>query len=241
MAAHSTTRCGNLYLSALPDEAFNLLKPHLERTEMKIGDVIHQPDEPITHVYFPETAVISVVTLLEDGSNIETGIIGNEGIGGVGVILTEENSPRKADVQVSGSCLRIKSETFRNELKRDGEIDRLAKRFVFAFIEQISQNAVCFNRHRIEARLARWLLTLIDRTDGDELHITQEFIAEMLGAHRPTVTESAIKLQERGLIKYVRGHIRILDRQGLEETSCECYSVVKESYKKYLNGGNSRA
>jgi CRP-like cAMP-binding protein len=234
MMPKTSTRSRNLFISALPDEEYNRLKPHLEKKEMKLGDVVHNPNEPIRYVYFPENAIVSIVTYLEDGSNIETGLIGNEGIGGIGIILSDDVSPREATIQLEGSCLRMKAQTFKEEFARGGEINRLALRFVFAFIGQASQNAACANHHRIETRLARWLMMIHDRIEGDELKITQEFIAQMLGVHRPSVTESAVKLQERNLIKYARGRITILDRSGLENAACECYCVIKDEYDKYL-------
>ena len=231
-----SARSENLFLSSLPEEEYRRLKPHLERLQAELGNVVYRPNEPTQHVYFPENAIISIVTFLEDGSNIETGIVGNEGICGIGVILSDDVSPREATVQLPGSCQRMKAETFKEEFGRGGKVNRLALRYIYAFIAQISQNAACNNHHRIEARLARWLLSLHDRTDGDELRITQEFIAQMLGVHRPSVSENAVKLQERGLIKYVRGRIKILDREGLEQIACECYPTIKEAYERYLNG-----
>jgi CRP-like cAMP-binding protein len=226
----------NLFLSALPESELKRIEPFLERIDMKLGTVVHEPEAAYSYVYFPETAVISIVTCLEDGSNIETGIIGKEGVAGVTVILSDQASPRESTIQVAGSCLRLKADIFKKEFARNEELSRLSLRFVFAFIAQISQNAACVNKHRIEARLARWLLMLDDRVEGKEIRITQEFIAQMLGAHRPSVTECAIKLQEKGLIQYMRGVIKILDRPGLEKATCECYKVVKDSYGKYLVG-----
>lgn len=235
MSTIPSPRCRNLYLASLPEEEFNRLKPHLEKLEMKIGEVIHKPNELSNYVFFPENAVISLVTFLEDGWNIETGIVGNEGVGGISIILSDQPSLREATIQVPGACWRMSVKSFKEELEKGGEIKRMALRFVFAFIEQVSQNAACTSRHRIEARLARWLLTLDDRIAGKDIRITQEFIAQMLGAHRPSVTENAIKLQEKGLISYTRGQIKILDRPGLEKVSCECYEVIKNSFHKYLN------
>jgi CRP-like cAMP-binding protein len=225
----------NLFLSALPEAEYNHLKPHLELLEMKLGTVVHEPNEPIRYVYFPENAIVSIVTYLEDGSNIETGLIGHEGIGGIGVILSDQVSPREATIQLAGRCLRMKAQAFKEAFQYGGELNRLALRVVVAFIGQASQNAACTNHHRIENRLARWLLMIHDRVEGDDLRITQEYIAQMLGVHRPSVTESAVKLQEKSLIKYARGRITVLDRDGLENASCECYRIIKDTYDKYLD------
>jgi len=228
-------RSKNLFLAALPAEEFERLKPHLEHVDLKLGDIIHRSDELIRYVYFPEHSVISIVTYLEEGTTIETGIVGREGLAGISVILSDDVSPREATVQVSDGAWRMKAQTFKTEFERGGAINRLALRFVYAFIAQISQNAACSHYHQIEARLARWLLTLQDRVESDELRITQEYISQMLGVQRPTVTNSAIRLQEQGLIRYARGRITILDRQGLENTTCECYQAIKEAYNKYLS------
>lgn len=236
MKPQTSPRSKNFFLESLPEENYNRLKPHLECLDGKLGRVLHEPNEPIQYVYFPETAVVSIVTFLEDGSNVETGIVGNEGIVGVGIILSDDVSPRQDTVQVEGTCLKMKAQVFKEEFGRGGELNRLALRYVFAFISQISQNAACNNRHRIDTRLARWLLSLHDRVEGDELRITQEFIAQMLGVHRPSVSENAVKLQEQGLIKYVRGRVEILDRKGLEGIACECYREIKRANDKYLNG-----
>jgi CRP-like cAMP-binding protein len=237
MSANTTLvrRSGNLFLSALSEENFKSFKQHLELLEMKLGDIIHKPNEPVRHVYFPEDAIVSIVTYLEDGSNIETGIIGNEGIAGIGIILSDDISPRESVIQVAGKCLKVKAEIFKDFFEQGGEFNRLALRFVYAFIAQISQNAACNNRHRVETRLARWLLSIHDRVEGNEINSTQEFIAQMLGTNRPTVSESASKLQDRGLIKYSRGQIEIIDRKRLEQVSCECYRAIKDAYDKYLH------
>ena len=222
-------------MSKLPEVDFKRFEPHLEACKMKLGDVIHKPNEPLRYVYFPENGVVSIVTFLEDGSNIETGIIGTDGVVGTGIILSDDVSPRQAIVQVSGTCLRMKADIFRQEFDRGGELNRLARRFVYAFIAQISQNAACNNRHRIELRLARWLLMLHDSIIGDKIVTTQEFVAQMLGTNRPSVSENAGKLQKTGIIKSIRGQITILDRKGLEGASCECYQAIKVASVNYLN------
>lgn len=228
-------RSKNFFLSALPEEDFLRLKPHLKSVRMEIYDFVHKPYEPIDFVYFPEDAIVSIVTFLEDGSSVEAGIIGNEGVAGIGAILADHVSPREATIQVAGGLLRMSADKFKEEFARGGTLNRLALRFVFAFTAQISQNIACVCHHQIDKRLARWLLMVHDRIEGDELKMTQEFIAQMLGVHRPTVTHSALKLQELGLIRYNHGRVTILDRNGLEELTCECYAAIKEAYDNYLN------
>lgn len=235
MSQSKTLRSENFFVSALPEEDYGRLQPHLESVEMGIGDFVHKPNEPIHYIYFPENAVVSIVTFLKDGSSTETGIVGKEGVAGIIAVLADDVSPREATVQVADGLLRIEAEKFKEEFHRGGALQRLSLRFVFAFMSQLSQNIACAHHHRIEARLARWLLMIHDRIEGNDLEITQGFIAQMLGVQRTGVSENASKLQEQGLIEYSRGHITILDRQGLEVVTCECYQAIKEAYDNYLN------
>lgn len=216
----------NLILQSLTDENYSKILPHLESVEMPLGLNIYQPDEKITHIYLPENSVISVVTYLENGNCVETGIIGNEGMSGAETLLAEESSPREAMVQHSGIGKRIRLEKFKEFYESDIDLAKSVKRYIYSFIGQISQNPACLCFHSIEKRLARWLLMFQDRVGEDELKLTQEFIAVMLGVHRPSVSKCAAKLQQDGLIIYNRGKIKILDRPGLLETSCECYRAI---------------
>ena len=218
----------NLILQSLTDENYLKILPHLESVDMPLGFNIYQPDEKITHIYLPENSVISVVTYLENGNCVETGIIGNEGMSGAETLLAEESSPREAMVQHSGIGKRIRLEKFKEFYESDKDLAKSVKRYIYTFIGQISQNPACLCFHGIEKRLARWLLMFQDRVELDELKLTQEFIAIMLGVHRPSVSKCAAKLQQEGLIDYNRGKIKILDRPGLLKTSCECYQAINQ-------------
>lgn len=222
------TQIKNLILHSLPTESCQKIFPHLEIVKMALGQVIYHPNEKITHVYFPETSVISVVTYLENGNCVETGIIGNDSLSGTETILADDLFPREAMVQLEGIGRRMPTKEFKCFFDSDKLFAKLVMRCVYSFIGQISQNPACLCYHGIEKRLARWLLMLHDRADSDELKLTQEFIAVMLGVHRPSVTKFAIKLQEQGLINYNRGKIKILDRAGLLEISCECYEAIRQ-------------
>lgn len=224
----------NLILQLLPVEIYEKAKAHLEPFEMPLGRNIYRPDETISHVYFPETSVISVVTYLENGDCVETGIIGNDGVAGAETALYQNSSPREAMVQLAGDGYRMKVENFRELCLNEVDFKKLVLRYVYNFIAQISQNPACLCYHKVEQRLARWLLSFEDRAASDELNLTQEYIAVMLGVHRPTVSKCAAKLQEMNLINYNRGKIKILDRPGLTRISCECYEVIKK-FSSLLN------
>ena len=228
MAVSSETPTRNLILQSLATESYRKILPHLEVVEMPLGQLIYQPDQQITHIFFPETSVISVVTYLENGNCVETGVIGNDGMSGVEIVLAKDSSPREAMVQHAGSGKRMKVEKFKEFYETDQILARSVMRYIYSFIGQISQNPACLCFHSVEKRLARWLLMFYDRVGRDELELTQEFIAVMLGVHRPSVSKCAAKLQDQGLIIYNRGRIKILDRPGLIETSCECYQAINQ-------------
>lgn len=227
MGILTETQPNNFILRSLPVESYRKMLPYLETIEMPHSQTIYRSFEKIDHIYFPENSVISIVTNLEDGNCVETGIIGNDGLSGAEIILTETPSPREAMVQLAGFGRRMKIKDFREFVRSDEVLARLVLQFIHSFIGQISQNPACLCFHKIEKRLARWLLMFHDRADSDELGLTQEFIAVMLGVHRPTVTKFAVKLQNEGLISYNRGKIIILDRPGLLRTSCECYETIR--------------
>ena len=216
----------NYILRSIDEDFFDEFAEKLEKVEMPLADILHNPLEKIEYVYFPETSVISIVTLLENGNGVESGIIGREGISGTSVIMGEDYSPRESTVQLGGEGWRMRTDDFRYFFEKNDSFRRLVLHYIYAFIAQISQNAVCLCYHVIEQRLARWLLMFDDRTDLEELHLTQEFIAQMLGVHRPSVSISAKKLQDQGLISYNRGTMVLLDRKGLEEFTCECYDTI---------------
>ena len=208
-------------------ESFKQTKPEkLELVEMPLTKLLYHPHEKIEHVYFPETSVISIVTMLSDGRGVEAGIIGKEGMTGVFAAFGEDVSPREATVQLGGAGWRLNVTDFREGFEENKDFRCEVLHFVYAFVAQISQNAACICYHRIEQRLARWLLMFDDRAPENTLELTQEFIAQMLGVHRPSVSKSAGEPQKMNLIKYNRGTIEILDRKGLESLACECYAEI---------------
>lgn len=222
-------------MSSLAPEEFARIEPRLEKIEMRLGEYLYHPAEKIERIYFPETSVISIVMVLENGETIESGIIGREGFSGAAVLLSRELSPQEATVQLSGEGYFMPIEDFKklfdeNKIFRDVALD-----YLYAFVAQISQNAACLCHHAVNQRLARWLLLFADRADSENLVLTQEFIAQMLGVHRPTVSKSANELQKKGLIAYNRGTVRITDRAGLEDFSCECYRTISRLVKGKVN------
>jgi CRP-like cAMP-binding protein len=229
----------NRILNALGPE-YESLSPHLEPVEMTAGEVLCRPDQPVTHVYFPNTGTVSLVSIFEDGGSVEVGMVGNEGMFGVCAFLGTVTTPLLAQVQMAGEGLRVRAGVLRSEFKRGGQLQDLLLRYTQAFITQVAQTAACNRAHPIDGRLARWLLMCADRSHSKELGLTHEFISTMLGARRAGVTEAAGTLQRAGLISYSRGRITILDRVGLEAKSCECYPIVKKEFDR-LVGGNGRA
>lgn len=229
------SQIGNHFLALLPKDEFEQVLPELEFIKMNIGDPIHIPDQIIEHVYFPISCMFSQVTTFKDGVSVEAGVIGREGVSGVAIALLNTTSPRPTHVQLPGDSFRMKAEAFSAILERRGAFERLMRQFTFAYLSQVTQVIACNSHHRIEERLARWLLMCHDRADGNELRITQEFIAQMLGVHRPGVTMAALALKDAGLITNQRGVIIINDRKGLEDASCECYEAIQSEYNKYLN------
>jgi CRP-like cAMP-binding protein len=208
---------------------------------MPLGEVLYRANEPITHVYFPHRGTVSVVCTFEDGSSVEAGMVGNEGMFGVSVFLGSVTAPLEAVVQLPGEALRMRAEVLREEFKRGGHLQDLLLRYTQGFIIQIAQTAACNRAHPIDGRLAKWLLMSQDRAQCSQLQLTHEFIATMLGTRRAGVTEAAGKLQDKGLIRYRRGSVRILDQPQMEAYSCECYEIVKREFERLLgDGGNAR-
>jgi CRP-like cAMP-binding protein len=232
MSASTKTRTGNRLLAALPAEDYDRLVPHLERVELELSKILFRPDEPLKYVHFPENSIVSLLTDLSDGYGIEVGLVGNEGIAGVSIAMGTDREPKIATVQGAGTALRMKAGVLRDEAKRGGPLQTYLLRYAHALMSQISQSVVCNVRHRIEGRLARWLLMYHDRKGVDEFKLTHEFIANMLGIRRAGVSMIANKLRRAGLIDYDRGLIRIIDRQGLEAVTCECYAVVKAEFDR---------
>lgn len=224
----------NKLLCTLSDSEFQEIAPYLEEVTLTAGTVLHEAYEPIKIVYFPLTAMISLVSIMENGSTTEIGLIGNEGMIGVPVFLGGEYTINRAIVQLSGKSLKMRSDILVRKFKEAGALQKILLLHTQARLTQISQSAACNRQHKIESRLARWLLSVYDCVLSDELELTQEFVSNMLGVRRAGVTIAANTLQKRGIIRYNRGRIIILDHKKLEETSCECYRIVQKEFMRLL-------
>jgi CRP-like cAMP-binding protein len=224
----------NHLLAALPNAEAKRWLPHMESVDLPLGEVLYEAGGTLSHVYFPTTAIISLLYVMEDGASAEIAVVGNEGIVGVSLFMGGESTPSRAVVQSAGKGLRLKAQLLKDEFNRAGPVLHLLLRYTQALITQMAQTAVCNRHHSLDQQLCRWLLLSLDRLEDNHLIMTQELIANMLGVRREGVTEGALKLQQAGLIQYARGHITVLDRAGLEKRSCECYSVVKKEYDRLL-------
>lgn len=225
---------GNHLLARLPQEEYERLVPHLEHVSFALGEVVYESGGQMDYIYFPTTAIVSLLYMMENGSSAEMGVAGNEGLVGIALFMGGNTVPNRAVVQSAGEALRMKAQVLQEEFARGGMFQRLLLRYTQALMTQMSQTAVCNRLHTVEQQLCRWLLLSRDRLNSDELVMTQELIANMLGVRREGVTVAARRLQEQGLISYVRGRITLLDRSGLEATVCECYQVVKDEYDRLL-------
>jgi len=234
MPAAAQTPIQNKILAALPAEEYERLRGLLTPVSLPLGETLYKQDSRIEYVYFVNTGVVSHVTHMEDGGSVEVGLVGSEGVVGLPVALGDDVSPNHAIVQIAGGAMRMEAAALREELGRGGRLQGLLLRYALAFNKQVSQTAACNRSHNVGNRLARWLLMCQNRVGGDELYLTQEFVAQMLGTRRSGVSEAAILLQAAGLIRYSRGHITILDRERLKEFACECYEVVKAEFDRLL-------
>jgi len=223
----------NHLLAALPDAEWQRWQPQLELVDMPLGQVLYESGSTLSHVYFPITAIVSLLYVMEDGASAEIAVVGNEGIVGIALFMGGESTSSRAVVQSAGQGLRLKARVIKDEFNR-APVLHLLLRYTQALITQMAQTAVCNRHHSLDQQLCRWLLLSLDRLHGSELTMTQELIANMLGVRREGVTEAALKLQKAGLIRYARGRISVLDRPGLEKRSCECYAVVKKEYDRLL-------
>lgn len=224
----------NQLLAALPPDEWQRWAPQLEDFPLALGQVLYESGQPQTHVYFPTTAIVSLLYVLEDGASAEIAVVGHEGVVGVSLFMGGETTPSRAVVQSAGGCVRLRAAALKSEFNRYAVGMHVLLRYTQALITQMTQTAVCNRHHLLDQQLCRWLLLSLDRLEGNELVMTQELIANMLGVRREGVTEAALKLQKLGLIEYARGRIRVLDRAGLEQRSCECYSVVRQEYDRLL-------
>ncbi len=228
----------NHLLRLISTEEYEHLGASMRQTPLPLGQVLYEPGGLLDHVYFPTTCVVSCLYTMHDGSTAEMSLVGNDGILGVAILLGGGTMPHRAVVQIGGNAIKIPARVLQAEFARGGPLQRILLRYMHALIVQISQTAVCNCLHPVQQRLCRWLLLCHDRLNGDEIVMTQEFIANMLGGRRETVTVAAGHLQDRGLIHYSRGHITILDRKGLEMMVCECYRIVGDEVNRLALRGN---
>ena len=226
----------NHLLAALPADDFARLLPHLELVPMPLGQVLHESGCSMRHVYFPTDSIVSLLYVMEDGASAEIAVVGNDGIVGIAVFMGGNTMPSRAVVQSAGHAYRLTGQLLRDEFESGGPMQRLLLRYTQALLTQTAQTAVCNRRHTLDQQFCRWLLLSLDRLPSNELVMTQELIANMLGVRREGVTEAAGHVQNAGLIKYTRGHIIVLDRAGLEARACECYAVVKKEFDRLLPG-----
>jgi CRP-like cAMP-binding protein len=236
LSSASSTPKDNRLLAALPEGTYDALLPSLEPLAMPLGLSVYESGGAQGYVYFPTTAIVSLLYVLADGSSAEIAVTGNEGLVGIALFMGGETTPNRAVVQSAGHGYRLRAAVLKTEFERGGELQHLLLRYTQALITQMTQTAVCNRHHTVDQQLCRWLLLSLDRLATHELVMTQELIANMLGVRREGVTEAAGKLQAEGLIHYSRGRITVLDRPQLEARVCECYAVVKKEYDRLLPG-----
>jgi CRP-like cAMP-binding protein len=224
----------NHLLAALSAEMQRRLFPHLELVSLPLGKVLYESGDTLRHVYFPTNAIVSLLYVMESGASAEISVVGNDGLIGIALFMGGESTPSRGIVQSAGYAYRLLGQRLKDEFNRHGELLQLMLRYTQALITQMAQTAVCNRHHSIDQQLCRWLLLSMDRLPNNQLTMTQELIANMLGVRREGVTDAAGKLQELGVIEYNRGHITILDRPRLEQLSCECYAVVKKETDRLL-------
>jgi len=227
----------NQLIAALPSAERERWLPQLEWVQMPLGEVLYESGSVLTHVYFPTTSIVSLLYVMENGASAEIAVVGNEGIVGISLFMGGGSTPSRAVVQSAGQGYRLDAQAMKEEFDRAGPVLHLLLRYTQALITQMAQTAVCNRHHSLDQQLCRWLLLSLDRLPGNQLVMTQELIANMLGVRREGVTEAALKLQKAELIRYSRGSITVLDRGGLERRTCECYAVVKKEYDRLLPAG----
>ncbi|HEY1610655.1 MAG TPA: Crp/Fnr family transcriptional regulator [Paraburkholderia sp.] len=225
---------GNHLLGALPASEWQSLAPHLELVHLRTEQLLCDAQQRIHHVYFPTTAIISLLSTMEDGSSVEIAAVGREGMAGVPVLTGGETMPNRVQVQCSGFAYRMSAQALRQAFARSDFMRRLMLLYMHALLTQVAQTAACNRHHSLARQLCRWLLIEVDRASGDELCVTQQLIADMLGVRREGITEAAGKLHDAGLIHHSRGHIKVLDRAGLEARACECYGIVRREFARLL-------
>lgn len=224
----------NRLLSTLPNSEYKRLVPHLKLVPLSYQQVLQEAEEPITHVYFPHKAIVSLISTMENGSSVEVAVVSNEGMVGISVILGSNTTTTRAIVQLPESAMQMRADILKSEFHRGGILQNILLRYMHALYTQVAQGVACNNFHTIEQRLARCLLGISDCLQSNELFLTQEFISQMLGVRRSSVNVAAKTLGNAGIIRYNRGRIAILNRKALEVASCECYRVVKKEYEQFL-------
>lgn len=227
-------KSSNHLLDALPTAEWGRWQSQLELIDLKLGQVLYESGGKMDYVYFPIDSIVSLLFVLENGASAEIAVVGNEGIVGISLFMGGETTPSRAVVQSAGKCIRLDAQTLKNEFKNSLPVMHLLLRYTQALITQMTQTAVCNRHHSLDQQLCRWLLLSMDRLSGSHLVMTQELIANMLGVRREGVTEAAGRLQKAGLISYSRGKIEVLNREGIEARTCECYGVVKKEYDRLL-------
>lgn len=224
----------NKIFFALPEQVWERWLPKIELVDLSLGQVLYESGKKMVHVYFPTTAIVSLLYIMENGASAEIAVVGNEGVVGVSILMGGESTPSRAVVQSAGKGYRMSSNIIFEEFNKSSPVQHLLLRYIQALITQMSQTSVCNRHHSLDQQFCRFLLLSLDRLSGNELVLTQELIASMLGVRREGVTEAALSLQKAKLIRYVRGHITVLDRPGIESRTCECYAVMKKEYDRLL-------
>jgi CRP-like cAMP-binding protein len=230
----STNPRRNQLLAALPQEQWQRWLPHLEHVDMPLGQVLYEPGGTLSHVYFPTTAIVSLLYVMQNGASAEIAVVGNDGVVGISLFMGGDSTSSRALIQSAGGAYRLAAQLMKEEFDRGGPVLHLLLRYTQALITQMVQTAACNRHHSLDQQLCRWLLLSLDRLQGTEMVMTQALIAHMLGVPLIGATEGALKLQTAGLIDYRQGRIQVLDREGLEKRTCECYAVVKKEYDRLL-------
>lgn len=225
---------GNRLLNTLSDDEYQQLAPRLQKVALQLKETISERGKRPAYIYFPCTSVLSVLAFMTDGAAIEVGTIGNEGFSGVEILAGGDQSTETTICQIKGDALRMSIGDFREAIAGETPLRRIAQRYLLVYLSLVSQSVACNRLHTIEARFARWVLMTHDRVEGDEFHLTQEFLSNMLGVQRPSVSLVASAFQQAGLIRYNRGRMSVLNRPGLEDTCCECYGIVSEQFDRLL-------
>lgn len=232
--------CDNRLLALLSAQDYHALAPHLELVTLDIRETISERGQPIRYIYFPCTAVLSVLAIMVDGQAVEVGTIGNEGFYGIDVLVESDLATETCICQIKGKALRMQVADFKRAISGDTALRGVTLRYLQAYLSLVSQSVACNRLHSVEARFARWVLMTHDRVLGDDFYLTQEFMASMLGVHRPTVSLVAGAFQQAGMIRYNRGHMSILQRETLEDVCCECYEIVNKQFERTVGPVNKK-